>query len=113
MAKDYMLSIKMRSGHTWVSAILSFGWKGVEGLRRNEELRSVRVGSSIRHGEQHGLLVLYWEPLIFELLAIDTFSACTVSSGKVPALQHEPSTSASLTIAMSNQSLPLDTPVEG
>mmetsp|Transcript_88547 Transcript_88547/g.234201 ORF Transcript_88547/g.234201 Transcript_88547/m.234201 type:complete len:216 (-) Transcript_88547:29-676(-) len=57
--------------------------------RAEEELRSVRVGARVRHGEDAGARVLEREVLVRELAAIDGLTARAVASSEVAALAHE------------------------
>lgn len=60
------------------------------GLRRaDEELRSVRSGTGVRHGEYAGAGVPLNEVLVGELGAVDRLSSGAVPGGEVAALAHE------------------------
>ena len=55
----------------------------------NEELGAVGVLASVGHAQQTLLGVLQLEVLIGELLAVDGFPACAISSSEVASLDHE------------------------
>ena len=56
---------------------------------RQEELRSVRTGSSVRHRKISSSGVFQIEVLICKLQAIDGLSSSTISSGEISTLSHE------------------------
>lgn len=56
---------------------------------RDEELRSVRVGSSVGHRQQVRLFVLQREVFVLELFAVDRSTAGSVVVGEITALAHE------------------------
>ena len=56
---------------------------------RNEELRAVRVASSIRHGKQSNDVVLEVEILVRKTLAINRLSSTSVTTSDVASLDHE------------------------
>lgn len=56
---------------------------------RDEELRSVGVGTGVRHRQSAGLQVLEGEVLVLELGAVDRLAAGAVVVGEVTALAHE------------------------
>jgi len=72
LAKDHMLAIKMGSLHG-----------------ADEELRAVRVGSSIRHGQDSGTRVFQLEVLILKFTTIDGLATRPVKIREVSALDHE------------------------
>jgi len=55
----------------------------------DEELRTVGVRAGIGHRQETGLSVLELEILVFELVAVNAFTASSVLVGEVTALQHE------------------------
>ncbi len=55
----------------------------------DEELRTVRVLSCVRHREETGAGVLQLEVLIRELLAVDGLATGAVALGEVTTLEHE------------------------
>ena len=57
--------------------------------RRNEELRAVRVLSSVRHRQDTRSGVLQLEVLVGELLSIDGLAAGSVAVREVSSLNHE------------------------
>merc|ERR1719171_2457264 len=57
--------------------------------RADEELRPVRAGARVRHGEHAGARVLELEVLVGELLAVDGLAARAVAPREVAALEHE------------------------
>ena len=55
-----------------------------------EELGSVCIGSSIRHGEQSRLRVLETECLVRKRISVDALASFTVSLDDVTSLDHKP-----------------------
>lgn len=56
---------------------------------RDEELRTVSVGSRIGHRQQTFFIVLFREVFIRELLTVDGLASGAVEVGEVSSLQHE------------------------
>mmetsp|Transcript_40247 Transcript_40247/g.79370 ORF Transcript_40247/g.79370 Transcript_40247/m.79370 type:complete len:207 (-) Transcript_40247:124-744(-) len=54
-----------------------------------EELRPVRVGSGVGHGQKAGLRVLQLEVLILKLVAVNGLSSSAVVVREVASLEHE------------------------
>ena len=54
-----------------------------------EELRAVRVGASVGHGEDASASVPHGEVLIVELATVDGLATTAITSGEVAALGHE------------------------
>lgn len=67
--------------------VLSVQPRGLYGS--DKELGTVRVGSSVGHGQQSGLGVLELEVFIGKLVAVDGLSTGTVSVGEITTLQHK------------------------
>ena len=61
------------------------GKKQLEG----QESTHVRVGSSVGHGQEVGLVVLQLEVLVGELGTVDALAAGSVTSSEVTSLEHE------------------------
>ena len=59
------------------------------GLKSDEELRAIGIGSCIRHGEQIGFRVPNLEVLISKLLSINTLATCAIELGEIASLCHE------------------------
>ena len=72
LAENDVLSIQMRSGH-----------------RRNKELRTIGVSSSIRHGKKTRLVVLVDKVLVVERFAINRLTTSSISSSEISSLNHE------------------------
>jgi len=56
---------------------------------RDEELRTVRVGTGVGHREQSWFVVLQLEVLIVKTFSVDRTPASPVMSREIAALQHE------------------------
>mmetsp|Transcript_17525 Transcript_17525/g.35154 ORF Transcript_17525/g.35154 Transcript_17525/m.35154 type:complete len:211 (-) Transcript_17525:121-753(-) len=56
---------------------------------RDEELGTVGILASIRHGQLPGASVLELEILVLELVTIDALSSGAVTTGEISALEHE------------------------
>jgi hypothetical protein len=72
LSKDNMFPVKPRCGN------------GGE-----EELRSICVGSCVRHGQHSGTTMPPYEVFIWELNSIYRFSPCSIPLGEVSTLAHE------------------------
>lgn len=59
------------------------------GLRRDEELRTVRVLARIGHAQPAGTVVAQLEILVLEALAVDGAAAGAVALGEIAALDHK------------------------
>merc|ERR1719171_565354 len=57
--------------------------------RADEDLRAVRAGARVRHGEHAGARVLELEVLVGELLSINRLAARAVAPREVASLEHE------------------------
>ena len=57
------------------------------GTGRDEELRTVRVGTAVGHGQKTGSSVLQGEVLVGETLSIDGLTARSVSVGEITSLR--------------------------
>ena len=78
---DHLKALRDISEHN-VLAVEPVGLDGAE-----EELRAVRVGAGVSHGQNSGASVLELEVLVRELLSVDRLSAGAVSAGEVTALK--------------------------
>mmetsp|Transcript_24385 Transcript_24385/g.27688 ORF Transcript_24385/g.27688 Transcript_24385/m.27688 type:complete len:429 (-) Transcript_24385:245-1531(-) len=58
-------------------------------LESDEKLRTVGVGSGIRHTEQPGDVMFASKMFILEFLAVDTLSSGTITSSEISSLHHE------------------------
>ena len=67
-----MLAIQMRSGH---------------GAKK--ELRAIRVGSSVSHGQDSRTGVLETEVFVIEFATVNGFAPSTIKVGEVSSLAHE------------------------
>lgn len=64
-------------------------WQGGQADGRGARRASLRVGASVGHGQQTGLVVLQLEVLVGELLAVDGLATGAVAAGEVTTLKHE------------------------
>ena len=62
--------------------------------RAQEELRPVRVGPGVGHGQNSRSGVLEVEVLVLELVAVDGLASSTVSSGEIATLNKKKNTNA-------------------
>ena len=58
--------------------------------KTEEELRSVRIWSSVGHWENSPSSVLVVEVLVLKFVSVDTFATSSISSGEIATLCHEP-----------------------
>jgi hypothetical protein len=60
----------------------------------DKELRTVGVGTSVRHAQKTRSIVSQLKVFVLELLSVNTLTASSVTTGKVTALQHKPGNNA-------------------